>query len=58
MGEKGIAEEDGLVYAELLGDGGFGASDEGFIEDIVMDECCHMDHFDDGCYLDEVIAVF
>jgi hypothetical protein len=48
VGDEVIAEEDGGFVAVEIVDGGAAAADFGAVEDVVMDEGGHVDHFDDG----------
>ena len=56
MGDEEIAEEDGGLVAVEMVDGGALAADFGAVEDIIMDEGGHMDHFDDGGEDDMIVG--
>jgi hypothetical protein len=47
-GEEVVAENDGGFVAVEVVDGGAAAADVGLVEDVVVDEGGHVDHFADG----------
>ena len=48
MGDEEVAKEDGGFVSVEVVDGGAAAADFCAVEDVVVDEGGHVDHFDDG----------